>query len=51
MADHNNAQSKGAKTAVEDDITDHTTVDMNVEGKFVFENFMFHTAIFRPQLS
>ena len=40
MADHNNAQSKGAKTAVEDDITDHTTVDKNSEGKFVFEKLV-----------
>ena len=47
MADHNDAQSKGAKSAREDDITDHTTVDKNSEGKFVFENLllMLNTAI------
>ena len=45
MADHNDSKSKGAKSAMEDDITDPATVDKKSEGKFVFENsgLMFHT--------
>ena len=44
MADHNDSKSKGAKSAMEDDITDPATVDKKSEGKFVFENsgLMFH---------
>ena len=47
MADHEDSQSKGADSAVDDDITDHTTVDKNSEGKCVFEKLLliFHTAI------
>ena len=47
MGNLNCAQSKGAKSAMEDDITDPATVDKNSEGKFVFENLLptFHTAI------
>ena len=40
MADHNDAQLKGATSAEDVDITDHTTVDKNSEGKFVFENLL-----------
>ena len=44
MADHNDSKSKGAKSAMEDDITDPATVDKKSEGKFVFKNsvLMFH---------
>ena len=44
MADHNHSQSKGANSAVDNAITDRTTVEKNSEGKFVSENLllMFH---------
>ena len=45
MADHNDTQSKGAKSAVEDDIIDHKTVDKSSEGKFIFENLLL---MFQP---
>ena len=51
MADHNDSKSKGAKSAMEDDITDPATVDKKSEGKFVFENsgLMYHTTIYFNQ--
>ena len=44
MADHNDAQSKGADSAEDIDTKDHTTVDKNFKGKFLFENLLviFH---------
>ena len=44
MLDHNDAQSKGATSAEDVDITDHTTVDKSFKGKFVLENLLliFH---------
>ena len=46
MADHNDAQSKGADSAEDVDTKDHTTVDKNFKGKFVIENLLliFHNA-------
>ena len=52
MADHNDSQSKGANSAVDNAITDRTTVEKNSEGKFVSENLllMFHITYHKQKL-